>query len=44
MDDAGATMVEYCLMASLIAIVCIAAVSIIGHNTNAFYVNAANKM
>jgi pilus assembly protein Flp/PilA len=33
-SDRGATMVEYALMVALIAVVCIAAVSLIGTNAN----------
>lgn len=43
-DENGATMAEYCLMVSLIALVCIAAVTLLGQHTNALYSNAANKM
>lgn len=35
--DDGATMVEYCLMVALIAIVCFAAVTFLGSNTNSGY-------
>lgn len=34
-EDEGATMVEYGLMVALIAVVCIAAVTLIGSNLNA---------
>ena len=34
-DDEGATMVEYGLMAALIAVVCLAAVALIGTNLDA---------
>lgn len=34
-DERGATMVEYCLMAVLIAVVCVLAVGAIGAATNA---------
>ena len=43
-DENGATMVEYCLMLSLIALVCITAVAIVGQNVNALYANAASKI
>jgi pilus assembly protein Flp/PilA len=33
-SDRGATMVEYALMVALIAVVCIAAVSLIGNNSS----------
>lgn len=36
-DDEGATMVEYGLMVALIAIVCIAAVTLIGVNLSAIF-------
>ena len=32
--DDGATMVEYCLMVALIALVCVGAVTVLGGNTN----------
>ena len=35
--DDGATMVEYCLMVALIAMVCFAAVTFLGSNTNSGY-------
>ena len=35
--DDGATMVEYCLMVALIALVCFAAVQFLGGNTNSSY-------
>jgi len=36
-SEAGATMVEYSLMVALIAIVCLAAVALLGTNVNAIY-------
>ena len=33
-NEEGATMVEYALMVALIAVVCIAAVTLLGNNTN----------
>jgi pilus assembly protein Flp/PilA len=33
-NDEAATMVEYALMVALIAVVCIAAVTLVGQNTN----------
>jgi pilus assembly protein Flp/PilA len=33
-DDDAATMAEYALMVSLIAVVCITAVALVGQNTN----------
>ncbi len=35
--DDGATMVEYCLMVALIAMVCFAAVTFLGGSTNNSY-------
>jgi len=35
--DDGATMVEYALMVALIAMVCVAAVTMVGNNTNSSY-------
>ena len=43
-DEEGATMVEYALMLALIAIVCIAAVRIIGQNANTTFTNAGSSM
>jgi len=34
MDEEGATMVEYGLMLALIAVVCVAAVTVLGTNTS----------
>ena len=34
-DECGATMVEYCFMAVLIAVVCVLAITAIGQATNA---------
>ena len=39
--DEGATMVEYALMIALIAIVCVAAVTLLGVNTNTVFGNGA---
>ncbi len=36
-DEKGATMVEYALMVALIAVVCIAAVTLIGNNANGMF-------
>lgn len=36
-DESGATMVEYGLMVALIAVVCIAAVTLIGTNLNTMF-------
>jgi pilus assembly protein Flp/PilA len=43
-DEEGATMVEYALMLALIAIVCIAAVTLIGGNAKNKFGNAANNL
>ena len=43
-DDEGATMPEYALMISLIAIVCIIAVGLIGTNANAIFNYVASKL
>ncbi|HET7250047.1 MAG TPA: Flp family type IVb pilin [Gemmatimonadales bacterium] len=40
-NDEAATMVEYALMLSLIAIVCIVAVGLIGTNANGIFNNIA---
>jgi pilus assembly protein Flp/PilA len=42
--DDGATMVEYALMVALIAVVCIAAVSLVGTNSNAKFSQAGNSI
>ena len=36
-NEAGATMVEYGLMVALIAVVCLAAVTLLGTNVNAIF-------
>ena len=36
-NEAGATMVEYGLMVALIAVVCLAAVTLLGTNINAIF-------
>ena len=41
-DEAGATAIEYALMASLIACAIIAAVSLLGANTLGMYQNIAS--
>ncbi|HKT08533.1 MAG TPA: Flp family type IVb pilin [Gemmatimonadaceae bacterium] len=43
-NDEAATMVEYALMLSLIAIVCIIAVTAIGTNANTIFNNIANNL
>ena len=42
--EEGATMVEYGLMLALIAIVCIAAVSLIGTSASALFNTTANTL
>ena len=43
-DEEGATMVEYALMLSLIAVVCIVAVTLIGTNANLIFQAIASKL
>ena len=43
-QDEAATMVEYALMLSLIAVVCIIAVTLIGTNANAIFNNIASNL
>jgi len=43
-EEEGATMVEYALLLALIAIVCIAAVHLIGTNANTMFKSAANAL
>jgi pilus assembly protein Flp/PilA len=43
-DDEGATMPEYALMISLIAIACIIAVTAIGTNASALFQQVANAL
>ena len=43
-DDEGATMVEYALMLSLIAIVCILAVTAIGVNASGIFQQSADAL
>ncbi|MDQ6931992.1 MAG: Flp family type IVb pilin [Candidatus Eremiobacteraeota bacterium] len=43
-DDSGATMVEYGLMVSLIAIVCIIAVTLVGTNLSTLFNTIAGKV
>ncbi len=43
-EEAGATMVEYGLMLALIAIVCIAAVALIGTKAQTVFTNAAASL
>ena len=43
-NEEGATMVEYGLMLALIAVVCIAAVTLIGGNANNTFTNVAGNL
>jgi pilus assembly protein Flp/PilA len=43
-DEDGATMVEYALMLALIAVVCIAAVTLIGTGANGMFTTIANDL
>lgn len=43
-DEEGVTMVEYGLIAALIAIVCIAAITGVGGNLNQVYTLICNKL
>ena len=43
-DEKGATMIEYGLMLALIAIVCFAAVQLVGTNTSNLYNDSADKI
>lgn len=41
-DSSGATMIEYALMASLIAVICVAAVSFLGQQASITFSKAAD--
>jgi pilus assembly protein Flp/PilA len=43
-DEAGATAIEYGLLASLIAVVIIAAVKLVGTNLSGTFANVANNL
>ena len=43
-DEEGATMVEYALMLALIAVVCIAAVTLVGGNASNKFNTSANTL
>lgn len=43
-DEEGATMVEYALMIALIAVVCIAVVTLIGTNAQAKFQAVSDKL
>jgi pilus assembly protein Flp/PilA len=40
-DESGPTAVEYAVMLALIVVVCIAAITTLGHNANNIYSNVA---
>ena len=42
--EEGATMVEYGLLLALIALVCVAAVTVLGTNARNFFLNFASSM
>jgi pilus assembly protein Flp/PilA len=42
LDESGATAIEYCLLASLIAVVIIGAVKLVGSNLSAKFNTVAN--
>jgi pilus assembly protein Flp/PilA len=43
-DEEGATMVEYALMLALIAIICIAAVTLIGQRASGVFQQSADNL
>jgi pilus assembly protein Flp/PilA len=43
-DDNGATLVEYALLVALIAVVCIAAVTLLGNNASSKFNSVANSI
>ena len=43
-DEEGATMVEYGLMLALIAVVCIAVITVLGHNLSTLFNTVANTI
>jgi pilus assembly protein Flp/PilA len=43
-DDRGASLVEYALLVALIAIVCIAAITLLGNNASAKFDATANSI
>ena len=43
-DDSGATMVEYGLLVTLIAIACIAAITLVGTNLKAMFNGVASQI
>jgi Flp pilus assembly pilin Flp len=43
-DETGATLVEYALLLSLIAVVCVVVITLVGHNTSALLSTAASSL
>ncbi len=43
-DDDGASLVEYALLVALIAVVCIAAITLLGNNASSKFDSAANSI
>jgi pilus assembly protein Flp/PilA len=43
-DDSGASLVEYALLVALIAIVCLAAITILGGNADSNFSTVANSI
>ncbi len=43
-DDKGASLVEYALLVALIAVVCIAAITLLGNNASSKFDSVANSI
>jgi Flp pilus assembly pilin Flp len=43
-DDGGVTLVEYALLLSLIAVICVLSVSFVGHSTSTLLSTAAHSL
>ena len=43
-DERGASLVEYALLVALIAVVCIAAITLLGNNASAKFDSTANSL
>ena len=43
-DDRGASLVEYALLVALIAVVCIAAVTLLGNNASSKFESVSNSL
>jgi len=43
-DEEGATMIEYALLAALISVVAIVAITTVGNNVNAVFTYVASKL